>query len=125
MRGRKTGAAVGHAEFIAGKRRETPSVQIALVVKEISRVESRIADKFEQAAMDLIAARLRDHVRESRGAMTRVRGHHSGIGLHFLDGVDVKVGKGAAAEFGVGRVRSVDGEDSGGAALAVDRQIAA
>src|SRR6267378_5349057 len=55
--------------------------------------------------------------------MTRVRGHDSGIGLHFLDGVDVKVGKGSAAEFGVGRVRSVDGEDSGGAALAVDGKL--
>jgi len=93
------------------------------VVKEISRVEGGIADKFEQAAVDLIAAGPRDHVRESRGAVTRVRGHDAGIGLHFLDGVDVEVGKSSAAEFGVGSVRSVDGEDSGGAALAVDGKL--
>ena len=116
-------AAVGHAELIACKRRETPSVQIALVVKEISRVEGRIADKFEQAAVDLIAAGPRDHVRESRGAVTGVRGHDAGIGLHFLDGIDVEVGKGSSAEFRIGRVRSVDGENSGGAALAVDGKL--
>src|SRR6267142_441471 len=46
------GAAVGDAEFIAGKRRETASAQIAFVVKVISRIKGCIADKFEKAAVD-------------------------------------------------------------------------
>src|SRR6266404_8514215 len=117
------GAAVGETEFIAGKRRETASAQIALVVKVISCVERRIADKFEKAAMDLIATGLRNHVRESSGAVTRVSRHYSGAGLHFLDSVDVEVGKGSAAELGVGGVRSIDGEDSGGATLAIDGEL--
>src|SRR6266436_532161 len=117
------GATVGETEFIAGKRRETASAQIALVVKVISCVERRIADKFEKAAMDLIAAGLRNHVRESSGAVTRVSRHYSGAGLHFLDSVDVEVGKGSAAELGVGGVRSIDGEDGGGATLAIDGEL--
>src|SRR5216684_7061179 len=115
--------AVGDTEFIAGKRWETASVQIALVVKIISRVEGRIADKLEEAAMDLIAAGFRDHVRKSGGAVTRVRRHDAGVGLHFLDGVDVEVGEGSAAELGVGGVPSVDGKDGGGATLAVDGEL--
>src|SRR6267142_2940249 len=62
-------AAVGDTEFIAGKRRETGSAQIAPVVKIIPRVEGWIADKFEEAAMDLIATGLGNHVRESGGAV--------------------------------------------------------
>src|SRR6266850_3248044 len=117
------GTAVGDAEFIARKRRETASVQIALVVKKIPRVEGRIADKFEEAAVDLIAAGFRNHVRESGGAVTRVRRHHARVGLHFLDGVDVEVGKGSAAKLGVRGVRSIDGKDGGGATLAVDGEL--
>ena len=116
-------AAVGHAEFIAGKRRETPSVYIALAVKEISRVEGGIANKFEQAPMHLIAAGLGDHVGESGSAVTGVRRHDARAGLHFLDGIDVEVGEGGAAQFGVGGVRSIDGKDGGGAALAVDGKL--
>src|SRR6266849_2689439 len=116
-------AAVGDAEFIAGKRRETARAQIALVVEVISRVEGCIADKFEKAAMDLIAAGLGNHVRESGGAVTRVRRHDAGAGLHFLDSVDVEIGKGGAAELGVGGVRSIDGEDSGATTLTVDGEL--
>src|SRR6266850_3845096 len=79
------GAAASETELIAGKRRETASAQIALVVKVVSRVERRIADKFEKAAVDLVAAGLRDHVRESSGTVTCVSGHDPGAGLHFLD----------------------------------------
>ena len=55
--------------------------------------------------------------------MTGVRRHDARAGLHFLDGIDVEVGEGGAAEFGVGGVRSVDGKDGGGAALAVDGKL--
>src|SRR5260370_23930729 len=46
-------AAVGHPEFIARKRRKTPRVQVALVVKEISRVERRIAHKLDRKSTRL------------------------------------------------------------------------
>src|SRR6266403_741396 len=116
-------AAVGDAEFIAGKRRETTSAQIALVVEIISRIEGRIADKFEKAAVDLIAAGFGNHVRESGGAVTRVRRHDAGAGLHFLDSVDVEIGKGSAAELGVGGVCSIDGKDGGGTTLAINGEL--
>src|SRR5260370_26285002 len=92
-------AAVSHPEFIARKRRKTPRVQVALVVKEISRIERCIAHKLEQAAVYLIPAGLGDYVRESRRAMSRVRGHHAGIGLHFLYGVHIEVRERGPAEF--------------------------
>ncbi len=116
-------AAVGHPEFIARKRRKTPRVQIALVVKEISRIERRIAHKLEQAAVYLIAAGLGDCVRESRRAMSRVRGHHAGTRLHFLDGVHIEVRERGPAEFRVGGIRSIHGKDGGRAPLAVDGKL--
>src|SRR5260370_24481714 len=116
-------AAVGHPEFIARKRRKTPLVQVALVVKEISRIERRIAHKLEQAAVYLIPAGLGRYVRESRRAMSRVRGHHAGIVLHFLDGVHIEVRERGPAEFRVGGVRSIHAKDGGRAALAVDRKL--
>ena len=48
--------AVGDSEFIARERRKAPRVQIVLVVKEISRVECRIAHKLKQTSVHLIAA---------------------------------------------------------------------
>ena len=55
--------------------------------------------------------------------MPDLRRHDSGIGLHFLDGIHVEVGKRGAAHFRVGGVEAVQGENSGGAALSVDREL--
>ena len=49
--------------------------------------------------------------------------HDPGTGLHFLNGIDVEIGEGGAAEFRVGGVGAVDGEDGGDAALAVDGEL--
>ncbi len=65
----------------------------------------------------------RDDVGVAGGAVADLGLHDAGAGFDFLDGVDVEVGEGGAAHFGVGGVDAVHGEDGGGAALAVDGEL--
>ena len=116
-------AANGEPKFIAHKRRNPRFVGHALVIEEISRVECGIAQKLKNAAVHFVASRARDHVGVARGAMTDFRRHHAGTGLHFLNGVDVEIGKRRAAHFRIGGVRSIHGKHSGGAALPVHREL--
>src|SRR5262249_9374813 len=72
---------VGEPKFIADKRRD-PAVRDGRGwVEVISRVESSVADKLENAPMDLIRPRLRDHVRVAGGAKPDVGGHDAGVRL--------------------------------------------
>jgi len=110
-------------EFIAGEGRNSPLVEIAFVVEEISCVEGSVADEFESAAVDLVRAGLGDDVGEAGCAVADLRGHYSAAGLHLLNRIDVEVGEGRTAEFGIGGIRAVDCENRGDATLAVYREL--
>ncbi len=110
------------AELIAIERRYAATVQFN-VVEIIARVERSVAEELEQAAMDGIRSRLRDHVSETRGPVTDLGQHHAGTGLHFLDGIDIEGGEGSATHFRIGGVGSVHGKDRGHAALTVDGKL--
>ena len=116
-------AADSDAKFVAGEGRNSPLVEIAFVIEEISGVERGVADEFEGAAVDLVGAGFRDDVGEAGRAMADLRGHHAAAGLHFLNGIDVEVRECRAAEFGIGGVRAVHCENRGNATLAVDCEL--
>ena len=89
------------------------------MIEEISGIESGVADEFEGAAMDLVGAGFCDDVGEAGRAVADLSRHYAAAGLHFLNGVDVEIGKGGAAEFGIGGVRAVHCKNRGDAALAI------
>ena len=95
----------------------------AFVIEIIARIEGGIADEFEEAAVHLVGAGLGDDIGEAGGAVTDLRRHHSGTGLHFLNGVHVEIGKSRAAQLRIGGVEPVEGEDGGSAALSIHREL--
>src|SRR5271165_2421467 len=117
------GATNGEPKFIARKRRDAARILDAGVIEEIAGVESGVADKFKHTAVELICAGFGDYVAEACGAMADFRGHDARTCLHFLNSVHVEIGKGCAAEFRVGGIRVVHGEDGGDAALSVDGEL--
>src|SRR6202040_586661 len=97
--------AVGSSKFVANKRRNAARIDIAFVIKEISRIKRGVANKCESAAMHLITARFCQHIREPSGAVPDFGRHRSRARLHFLYAIHVEIGKGSAAQLRVGRIR--------------------
>src|SRR5262249_28559156 len=106
-------ATIRKAEFIANKWWNTAWIGGALVIEVVRGVEGGIAHKFKNAAMDLVAARLGDHIRIAGGAVADFRRHYPRAGLNLLNRVNVEVRKGSAAHLGIGSVEPIHGEDCG------------
>ena len=73
--------------------------------------------------MNRVNPRLRDHVGETCCPVPDLGRHHTGIGLHFLNCIDVEIGKRRAAHLGIGGVEAIRGENRGHAALPVHRKL--
>jgi len=73
--------------------------------------------------MHQLAARLGDHVGETCRAVPDFRGQHARTRLHFLNGIDVEIGKRGAAQFRIAGVGCVHGKDRGHAALAIHGEL--
>ena len=116
-------AAIGKAKFIADKRRDPAPLRNAFVVKVISRVESGIADKFEKTAVHLVIPGFRHDIGVARRPMADLRRHHSRTRLHFLNGVNIEIGKRRAAHLRIGGVKPIDGKHGRRAALSIDRKL--
>src|SRR5208282_2654621 len=84
-------ATVGHSKFVPHKRGNPPLVTDAGVIKKISCIKGSVADKFKSAAVHIVRTGLRNHIVETRGSVPDFRRHHARAGLHFLNGVHVKV----------------------------------
>ncbi len=108
-----------HAEFVAHKRRNPPRVQVACVIKEIPRIESRIAHKFKRASMQLAGPGFRHHIRESRGALPKLRRHHSGVRLYLVNRIHAEIRKRRPAELRVGRRPAIHRKHRRYAALSI------
>ena len=93
------------------------------IVEVIPRIEGGVADKLKHTAMHSVRAGAGDDIGVTGGAVANLGRHHAGAGLHFLDGVDIEVGKSRAAHFRVGGVGSVECEDGRATALAVHGKL--
>jgi len=94
------------------------------IVEVIPRIEGGVADKLKHTAMHSVRAGAGDDIGCNwRPPWPISAGHHAGAGLHFLDGVDIEVGKSRAAHFRVGGVGSVECEDGRATALAVHGKL--
>src|SRR5262249_30462719 len=113
----------GHAELVAREWRNAARIEIVFVIEEIASVEGGVADKFKGTAMNLVGAGLGDDVGEASRAVADFGGHHAAAGLHFLDRVDVEIGKSRAAQLGIGSIRAIEREDRGYAALPVHGEL--
>ena len=95
------GAAVGQAEFIADERRDALRLRERLAVEEVARIERRIAQEFEHRSVDRVGARPGDDIGVTRRAAPDLGGHPAGTGTDLLHRIDVEVGEGSAAHFGI------------------------
>ena len=110
------------AKLVADECRNAAVVR-ADVVEVVACVERCIAEEFKHAAVNCVRAGPRDHVGVTGRAVPDLGQHDAGTGLHFLNGVDVEVGKSGAAHFRVGSVGAVHRKDGRRAPLAVDRKL--
>ena len=116
-------AAVGEAKLIALEGRNAAGIGGRTVVEKIAGVECGVAEKFKGRAMQSVGAGAGDDVCEAGSTAPDFCGHPTGTGTNFLDSIDVEVGESGAANFGIGAVGAVHGEDGGGSALAVDGEL--
>ena len=68
-------------------------------------------------------AELQYNVKPWLGAVADFGGHHPGTRADFLNGVDIEIGECRSAQFRVGGVEPVHGEDRGHTALAIHREL--
>ncbi len=73
--------------------------------------------------MEAAAAGAGNDVGKAGGSAADLGRHPAGLGLNFLDRVDIEVAEGGAAHFGVADIGSVHGEGGFDAALAVDGEL--
>ena len=119
---KKNRAAVGETEFIPNKWRNAPAVQ-SNVIEVVARIESRIADKFKNAARQISRARAGHHVRVTSSAMANLRRHHSGAGLHFFDSIHVEIRKRRTTHFRIRGIGAIDREDGCSPTLSIHREL--
>jgi len=121
--GDEDGAAVGKAELVAAEGRDAAGISGGGVVKVVACVKGGVADELEEGTVEAAGAGAGVDVGESGSAAADFGGHPTGAGVNAFDGVDVEVGEGGAAHFGVGDVCAVHGEGGFDAALAVDGEL--
>src|SRR6185437_1345541 len=115
--------AIGEAEFVAAKGRNTAGVGDGSAVEEIAGIEGGVSNELEDRAMKPTCARAGENVCESGRAPAHFRRHPSGAGLDLLNRIHMEVGEGSAAHFGIANIRAVHGEDSLNAALSIDGEL--
>ena len=117
------GAAVGEAEFIADERRDAFRLRNGAPVEEVARIERRVAQEFEDRAVQVVGSGAGDDVGETGRAAPDFGGHPAGAGADLFHGIDIEVGERSAAHFGVARIRAIHGKYSRRAALAVNGEL--
>src|SRR5947209_5179760 len=113
--------AVSETKFIADERWDAPPVQ-PHVIEIVARIEGRVTHKLENAAVHIPCARTRNHIGVTGRPVPNLGWHHSGTRLHFLDAIDVEIGKRRAAHFWIGGISAINIENRGGSTLSVDRK---
>src|SRR6185437_2089624 len=121
--GQQDGTAVGESKLVSAKVRNAARLGVGGVIEIVSRVEGGVAQELKEGTVEAAFAGSRDDVGESGGAASDFSRHPSGTGLDLLNGIDVEIGEGAAAHFGIADVGSVHGEDRLDTALAVDGEL--
>ena len=97
-------AADGAAELVAPQR-------VLRQREGVLGIEAAVADELEEAAVDIVGARLGDDVDDGGGVVAVARGERARLDLEFLEGIrerhrQIEVGAGVVV---VGAVHDVDG----------------
>jgi hypothetical protein len=94
-----------------------------VVIEIIASIERGVPDELKHAPMQFVRARLGDDICETRRTVTDFRGHHAGIGLHFLNRVDVEIGKRCSTHLRIRCVEAIHRENRCGAALTIHGKL--
>jgi hypothetical protein len=81
------------------------------MIEEIACVKCGVANELKRAAVDPVRPRFGQHISEARRSVTDFRRHHPRERLHFLNRVDIKIGKCGAPKLGIGGISPVHGKD--------------
>ena len=114
---------VGKAELVADKWRNAVGAGERAVIEKIAGVQVGVAQEFEDRSVRRVGAGTGDDVGKPRGAAADLGGQPAGTRTNLLHGIDIEIGEGRAAHFGIARIGAVHGKDCGGAALSVDGEL--